>query len=130
MGGGLTAVAPDFNRAGLGVPGMNYSTLLQRSVDFDTYALVIYPNYTRELDRQLWLSQIQLLWDRGEANGYAHHMTTDPLPNTPSHNVLMHVALGTTRSRTPRPRSRRARSACAAIGRRSWPGARHGSASS
>ena len=31
MGGALTAVAPDFNRAVLGVPGMNYSTLLQRS---------------------------------------------------------------------------------------------------
>ena len=34
-GGALTAVAPDFDRAVLGVPGMNYSTLLQRSVDFD-----------------------------------------------------------------------------------------------
>jgi hypothetical protein len=33
---------------------------------------------------ELWLSQIQLLWDRGEANGYAHHMTSDPLPNTPA----------------------------------------------
>ena len=31
MGGALTAVAPDFDRAVLGVPGMNYSTLLQRS---------------------------------------------------------------------------------------------------
>src|ERR687894_129082 len=71
MGGGLTAVAPDFERAVLGVPGMNYSTLLQRSVDFDVYAEIIYPNYRRVIDRQLWLAQIQLLWDRGEANGYA-----------------------------------------------------------
>ena len=94
MGGGLTALAPDFDRAVLGVPGMNYSTLLQRSVDFDAYAAILYPNYTRVLDRQLWLSQVQLLWDRGEANGYAHHMTSDPLPNTPRHNVLMHVAFG------------------------------------
>jgi hypothetical protein len=94
MGGGLTAVAPDFDRAALGVPGMNYSLLLNRSVDFDTYAAIIYPNYTRVRDGELWLSQIQLLWDRGEANGYAQHMTTDPLPNTPRHNVLMHVAFG------------------------------------
>ena len=35
MGGALTALAPDFDRAVLGVPGMNYSTLLRRSVDFD-----------------------------------------------------------------------------------------------
>ena len=94
MGGALTAVAPDFDRAALGVPGMNYSTLLQRSVDFDTYAAIIYPSYPTVIDRQLWLSQIQLLWDRGEANGYAQHMTTDPLPDTPRHTVLMHVAFG------------------------------------
>ena len=35
IGGALTALAPDFDRAVLGVPGMNYSTLLRRSVDFD-----------------------------------------------------------------------------------------------
>ena len=36
-GGALTAVAPDFDRAVLGVPGMNYSTLLSRSVDFTPF---------------------------------------------------------------------------------------------
>jgi hypothetical protein len=94
MGGGLTAVAPDFNRAVLGVPGMNYSTLLQRSVDFDTFAQLIYPANPDESTRQLMFATIQLLWDRGEADGYAQHMTTDPPPNTPAHTVLMHVAFG------------------------------------
>jgi hypothetical protein len=94
MGGALTALAPDFERAVLGVPGMNYSTLLQRSVDFDAYARAIYPNYPKQRERQLWLAQIQLLWDRGESNGYAHHMTSRPLPGTPRHTVLMHVAFG------------------------------------
>jgi hypothetical protein len=104
MGGALTALAPDFERAVLGVPGMNYSTLLRRSVDFDMYAhgdfggadtpAGLYDNYPNELERPLLISLIQLLWDRGEANGYAHHMTADPLPNTPPHNVLMHVAFG------------------------------------
>src|SRR5262245_12695878 len=94
MGGGLTAVAPDFDRAVLGVPGMNYSTLLQRSVDFDSYATVIYPNYPKQLDRQLFLGLVQLLWDRGEADGYAQHMTKHPLPNTPKHQVLLQVAFG------------------------------------
>jgi hypothetical protein len=94
MGGALTALAPDFNRAVLGVPAMNYSTLLRRSVDFDMYAQVLYGNYTSQLERPLLLSLIQNLWDRGEANGYAHHMTRDPYPNTPAHTVLMHVAFG------------------------------------
>ena len=67
MGGSLTALAPDYNRAVLGVPGMNYSTLLRRSVDFDQYAVVLYQNYPNELERPLILSLMQMLWDRGEA---------------------------------------------------------------
>ena len=94
MGGSLTALAPDFNRAVLGVPGMNYSTLLRRSVDFDMYAQFLYANYPNELERPLILSLIQNLWDRGEANGYAHHMTRRPYPNTPPHTVLLHMAFG------------------------------------
>ena len=103
-GGALTAVAPDFERAVLGVPGMNYSTLLQRSVDFDMYAkgdvegaetpLGLYDNYPDELDRQLVFGLMQMLWDRADPNGYAQHMTSDPLPNTPPHKVLMHVGFG------------------------------------
>jgi len=94
IGGALTAVAPDFQRAVLGVPGMNYSTLLQRSVDFDQFAAILYPAYPREIERPMIFSLIQQLWDRGEANGYAHHMTGDPLANTPSHTVLLHPANG------------------------------------
>lgn len=94
VGGALTAVAVDHDRAVLGVPGMNFSTLLRRSVDFNTYAQILYKAYPDELERPLLLSLIQLAWDRGEGNGYANHMTTDPLLNTPRHRVLMHVALG------------------------------------
>ncbi len=105
LSGGLTALTPDFQRAVHGVPGMNYSTLLRRSVDFDLYAngdftegaripVGLYQNYPNELERPLVLSMIQLLWDRGEANGYAQHMTSDPLPGTPPHQVLLHPAFG------------------------------------
>ena len=55
---------------------------------------MLYQNYPNELERPLILSLIQNLWDRGEANGYAHHMTGDPLPNTPPHEVLLHEAFG------------------------------------
>ena len=93
-GGALTAVAPDFDRAVLGVPGMNYSTLLSRSVDFTPFRTVLDASYTDPLERSLIYSLLTNLWDRGEANGYAHHMTSDPLPDTPRHEVLLHVALG------------------------------------
>jgi hypothetical protein len=94
MGGALTALAPDFTRASLGVPAMNYSVLLPRSVDFDPFASVLYPSYPDETARPLVLDLIQMLWDRGEPNGYAHRITDDPLPDTPVHQVLMDVAFG------------------------------------
>ncbi|HYJ20944.1 MAG TPA: hypothetical protein VEW07_02835 [Solirubrobacterales bacterium] len=94
MGGALTAVSPDFTRASLGVPAMNYSVLLPRSVDFDPFSAILYPSYPNETARPLILDLMQMLWDRGEPNGYAARMTTDPLPNTPPHQVLMNVAFG------------------------------------
>ncbi|MBK5287639.1 MAG: hypothetical protein JJE46_04135 [Acidimicrobiia bacterium] len=94
LGGALTAVATDFTRAVLGVPGMNYSTLLQRSSDFETYKQILNPAYPNELDRVLWFSVVQMLWDRAEANGYAEHLTDHPYPGTPRHSVLYDVAFG------------------------------------
>ncbi|WP_243726231.1 hypothetical protein [Actinomadura rubrisoli] len=92
MGGALTAVSPDIRRAVLGVPAMNYGTVLNRSVDFAAFGKVM--DASDKLDQQIVLGLIQMLWDRGEANGYAWHMTRDPLPGTPRHQVLMHVAFG------------------------------------
>jgi hypothetical protein len=93
-GGALTALAPDFNRAVLGVPAMNYSVLVQRSVDFDPFSTVLDANYPDESEQQLILSMLQMLWDRGDANGYAHHMTSKPYANTPAHAVLLEMAFG------------------------------------
>jgi len=107
IGGALIAVEPDLDRGVIGVPGMNYSTLLTRSTDFGTgvapdptnpglpeYAYPLYQSYPNELERPLLFSMMQTLWDRGEADGYALHMTDDPLPNTPAHKVLMQAGLG------------------------------------
>ena len=63
-GGTVTAVSPDVRRSVLGVPAMNYSTLLQRSTDFSQYAAVMNASYPDELERPLLFSLIQQLWDR------------------------------------------------------------------
>jgi hypothetical protein len=94
FGGTLMAVSQDITRGVLGVPGMNYSLLLTRSSDFTVYKAFLYPAYQNELQRPLGLALIQMLWDRSDPNGYAHHMTDDPLPNTPPHKVLIQVAFG------------------------------------
>lgn len=106
LGGALTALAPDFTKSVLGVPGMNYSTLLNRSVDWEgelvnpedpglpAYASFLYTAYPDKVQQQVIFGLMQMLWDRGEGNGYAHHMSDDPLPNTPAHQVLLEVAFG------------------------------------
>ena len=92
IGGAATAVAQDWTRAVLGVPGMNYSLLLRRSSDWPAYASIFEVAYPDRLDQTLVLAMVQSQWDRAEANGYAHHMTDDPYPGTPPHQVLLHVA--------------------------------------
>jgi hypothetical protein len=96
MGGALTALEPDLTQSVLDVTGMNYSTLLRRSSDSGQYldipGIGLWAHYPNLQQRPLVLSLMQLLWDRGEANGYAEHMTDDPLPNTPAHNVLLQLA--------------------------------------
>jgi hypothetical protein len=94
QGGGLAAFAQDWTRAVLGVPGMNFSTLLNRSRDFDDFNLFFEAAYTDNLDRQLLLSVIEMLWEQTETSGHATHLTSDPYPNTPPKKILLHVALG------------------------------------
>jgi hypothetical protein len=106
MGGALTAMSPDLKNSVLYVPGMTYSVLLPRSVDFDdptssfSYADLLYGRkvktggYPDTSMHPLIFDLAQMLWDRGEPSGYAQHMTSDPLPNTPPHNVLIEMSIG------------------------------------
>ena len=94
MGGAATAISPDWRQAVLGVAGMNYALLLSRSTDFTTYFAALRDSYPDRVDQQLVYGLLQMLWDRGETNGYATHLGDDPLPRTPSKQVLLHVAFG------------------------------------
>jgi hypothetical protein len=94
IGGALTSVAPDFDRSALIVPGLRFSLLLTRSTQFPAFGRILYSKYPDPVDQSLVNSMIQLLWDRGEANGYVYHMVRDPLPNTPKKTVLLHEAFG------------------------------------
>jgi hypothetical protein len=94
IGGALTSVAPDFDRSALIVPGLRFSLLLTRSSQFPAFGSILYSKYPDPIEQSLVNSMVQLLWDRGEANGYAWHMTRDPLPNTRAKTVLLHEAFG------------------------------------
>ncbi len=94
IGAAATAVAQDWTKAVLGVPGMNYSLLLNRSTDFDLYSTFLRQAYPDPIDQQIIFGVLQMLWDRAEGNGYAQHTTTDPYPDTPAKQVLLHVGFG------------------------------------
>ncbi len=91
-GGALAAISQDATRFVLGVPGMNYSTLLKRSVDFDDFLRIVEINYPNPMDRTLLISLTELLWERTESNGHVNHLVANPYPGTPAKKLLLHVA--------------------------------------
>jgi hypothetical protein len=94
MGGVMAAVSPDARRAVLGVTGMDYGNLLlTRSTDFASFSQLLGIYYP---DRSLYpvtLDLIDQLWDRADPDGYAPYIL-HPLPDTPSHQVLVQIAYG------------------------------------
>jgi hypothetical protein len=94
LGATFMAVTPDILRGGLEVAGQPYNLLLNRSVDYDVYGALIKAAYPNALDDQLLLATTQMLWDRGEPSGYSKYIVDDPLPNTPSHEVLLQLSIG------------------------------------
>jgi hypothetical protein len=94
-GGLTTAVSPDFRRAVLGVTGIDYGNMLiQRSTDFAPFKAILEGSYPDQSLYPVICDLIQQLWDRGDPDGYAAYMTSHPLPDTPSHKVLMQIAYG------------------------------------
>lgn len=94
VGGAMSAVAQDFTRAVMAVGAANYSLLIPRSVDFDEFDPLFAESYPDPFDRRLGFGLAQMLWDRGEANGYLQHLVSDPYPNTPAKDVLYFQAFG------------------------------------
>jgi hypothetical protein len=94
FGGAATAISKEWTRAVLGVPAMNYSVLLPRSVDFDPFLALVKQAYPDQSVYTLMVAMNQISWDRGEPDGYAQHLTSNPYPGTPNHQVLMIEAFG------------------------------------
>lgn len=92
-GGAVTALAPDWERSTLSVPGIGFGTLLFRSIQFNQFLPIIYGSYPNPIDRALGLSMVQVLWDRGEPSAYSKSMLNGGL-GTPPHKVLIHESFG------------------------------------
>lgn len=88
------ALTTDVPRGLLGEPGLPYNLLLNRSTDFGPFFVVLKVVFRSGMDIQLAMGLVQMHWDRTEPNGYVPYIVKDTLPNTPPHEVLLHVAIG------------------------------------
>ncbi len=95
MGATYMAVSTDVTRGLLGEPGMPYNLLLNRSVDWPQYGVLLGVALGQNgAGTQQVLGLLQLAWDRAEPMGFAPYIEKDMLPNTPQHRVLLHVGRG------------------------------------
>jgi hypothetical protein len=88
------ALTTDVPRGLLGEPGLPYNLLLNRSTDFGPFFAVLKIVFRSSMDIQILLGITQMFWDRTEPNGYVPYIVDNTLPNTPPHEVLLHVAIG------------------------------------
>ena len=107
MGGAATAVAQDWNarRARRPRDELQHAAAAQHRlghVQGGPRARLSRPDRPHASPSRI----VQMLWDRGEANGYAQHLTRDPYPDTPKHQCCSTRRSATTRSPTSPPRSR------------------------
>jgi len=87
LGAAYTAMSPDVTRAALGVGGAPFSLLLDRSIDFTPFLMVLDQKFTDERDVGLFINGLsQQLWDPAEAAGWLHEMD--------GKDVLLHDAIG------------------------------------
>jgi hypothetical protein len=94
MGLFLAALTPDVERFAVAVPGINWSLIPQRSVEFGLFELLLFfAGFSEPMDAALLLGGAHELWVAAEPAGYARHITSDPLPGSGSPaRILMTVA--------------------------------------
>ena len=88
----VMATSLDVTRGLLGVPGSGYPFLLHRSTVFDAYDVALRTAYPEPDAISRFLGLLGTGFDAFDPLTFAPHMHGDPLPGTPDHEVLLHVA--------------------------------------
>ncbi len=94
FGASYVALSPDVKRGHLGVPGNNYSLLLQRSTDFQNFFTILAGSYGWPPDQAVTLSAMQLLWDATDPVSHYRHIAAEPYPGNTPHQVILGPARG------------------------------------
>lgn len=88
----MMGLSQDVLRGDLGVPGSGYPLLLHRSLVFEPFADLLAGAYPDVDSIPRFLMLLGTGWDDFDPLTFAPHLHDDPLPGTPSHDVLLHVA--------------------------------------
>ncbi|MEZ4475589.1 MAG: hypothetical protein R3F60_33295 [bacterium] len=92
MGAVIMSLTQDVRRGVLGVPGGAFPFLLQRSVVFEDFVRILDNTFRDRIEFSLVLGLLGTGWDPMDPMTLAAHIVADPLPGTPAHEVLLHVA--------------------------------------
>lgn len=93
MGVLMTALTQDMTRTCLGEPGIGMGAILYRANNWRDLMPAIRPGYPNPIDFVVMQDLVQVGWIRTDGGTFGPRMTSNPLPNTPKHRVLMHGAL-------------------------------------
>jgi hypothetical protein len=91
LGGTYLTLSPDVERGALVVGGSDFSFMIERSIHFNTFELLLNPSYPRRLDTALIMALSQHVWDRAESASYLKD-TLAGLPNIGPKQMVYLVA--------------------------------------
>jgi hypothetical protein len=93
MGGVMMPLQTEVKRGILGVPGGAFAYLLTRAAQFAELAPLITGNYPDPAGFAVIMGLTQLGFDKVDPLNYSHRLSSAPFPGTPSHSVLLHLAM-------------------------------------
>jgi hypothetical protein len=93
MGTTVCAIDPLIKRCVVQVGAINYSLLLERSLDWPQYHTTLIGAYPDAYDATFMINLLQNLWDRTEPTAVADVITDGGFPNTPPKQVFMQMAI-------------------------------------
>ncbi len=94
IGNIVVANSIDVKRAVFGVPGTAFSFLVHRANQWQLIASALAGRYPGTRDMSAIMGLVQIAFDRFEPSYYAAHMSQNPFPGAPAHEVLLQAALG------------------------------------
>lgn len=93
MGGALMGLSPDLMRGVLNVSAGGWSTMMQRSLNWSLFELVLNGKYPSKLDQLVIITLFQSHMDPVDALSFAPHTIAAPLADNPPKQLLQQMAI-------------------------------------